>query len=67
MHALRGREVQSKISGNPRYAVGCSQGRRPIEQTPAFAIQVAQMIGLDPVGQNTNQEVAGKVWGVVSA
>ena len=37
-----------------------------IEKTSALDIQIAETLGLKPIGQNTKQEVAGKV-GVVSA
>src|SRR5271157_521362 len=33
----------------------------PIEQTPTVGIEVAEPVGLQPVGQNTKQQVAGKM------
>jgi hypothetical protein len=39
---------------------GCS---RTVEEAPALAIQIAETIGLEPIGQNTKQEVARQVRG----
>ena len=36
---------------------------RAIEQALAFAIQVTQLVGLQPVGQNAKQQMAGQVRG----
>ena len=35
--------------------------QRTAEQTSAFAVQITQHVGLQPVGQNAKQEVAGQV------
>jgi hypothetical protein len=44
--------------------LSCVLGRpRAVEQPLAFAIQVTKLIGLKPVGQNAEQEVAGQVRG----
>src|SRR5260370_20098132 len=33
----------------------------PVEQTPTIVIQFAEPIGLQPISQNTEQQVAGQV------
>jgi hypothetical protein len=44
--------------------LSCVLGRyRPVEQALALGIQVTQLIGLKPVSQNAEQEVAGQVRG----
>ena len=35
----------------------------PVKQTPSLCLQFAEPIGLQPIGQNTKQQVAGQVRG----
>src|SRR5262249_58141535 len=43
-------------------ALSCVLRRhRPVEQTLALAVQITQYVGLQPIRQNAEQEVAGQV------
>src|SRR5215475_1182053 len=39
----------------------CRARPDPVQQTATVGIEVAQTIGLRPIGQNTKQQMAGKV------
>jgi hypothetical protein len=51
---LRGRSVQ--VHRTLAGIFGCS---RTIEKTSALDIQIAETLGLKPIGQNTKQELVG--------
>ena len=51
-----------RTAGQIHGALPCVLGRhRTVEQTLALAVQITQHVGLQPVSQNAEQEVAGQV------
>ena len=56
-----------QVRGTPAQVHGALSGvlgrPRAIEQALALGIQVAQLIGLKPIGQNAKQQMAGQVRG----